>query len=224
MASRKTTSPTKTKSRATEVPFKKDFLYQALETELGGVKVYQTALRCVQNDDLREEWEKYLEQTEKHVQILEDVCRKMGLDPKAASPGRKVVDTIGKALVKAMEMALESGDESAAEIVAAECVTLAETKDHANWQLIGKLAESLDGPEADALQEAHDEVEEEEDEHLYHTAGWARELSLQALGLPCELPPAEEEEDVHSAEEAAEAQKHAGEHAQMAGRSRSAHE
>ncbi len=223
MANRKTTSTAKTKSRSTEASFKEVFLLQALETELGGVKVYTTALRCVQNDDLREEWEKYLEQTEKHVQILQDVCRKMGLNPNTASPGRKVVEFIGKSLVKAMEMALDAGDEQGAEIVAAECVTLAEAKDHANWQLIGKLAENLDGPEAGALQDAHDEVEGEEDEHLYHTAGWARELSLQALGLPCELPPPEEEEDVHSASEAEHAQEHQA-HAHLAGRGRSTHE
>ena len=224
MASRKTASSTKTKSRSAQIPFREDLLYKALETELGGVKVYTTALRCVQNDDLREEWERYLEQTEKHVQILQDICRKMGLDPNATSPGRKVVEFIGKSLVKAMEMALDGGDEQAAEIVAAECVTLAETKDHANWQLIGKIAENTDGPEAGALQDAHDEVEGEEDEHLYHTAGWARELSLQALGLPRELPPPEEEEDVHSAVEAEEAKEHAEEHAHVGGRGRSTHE
>jgi len=37
-----------------------ELLYQALETEKGGVLVYETALRCVVNDELKEEWEKYL--------------------------------------------------------------------------------------------------------------------------------------------------------------------
>ena len=32
-----------------------ELLYQALETELGGVQVYTTAIRCAQNDDLKEE-------------------------------------------------------------------------------------------------------------------------------------------------------------------------
>jgi len=36
-----------------------DLLYQALETEKGGVQVYTTALRCVMNEDLKEEWKKY---------------------------------------------------------------------------------------------------------------------------------------------------------------------
>src|SRR5687768_4233120 len=34
----------------------RELLYQALETERGGVKVYETALRCTVNEDLREEW------------------------------------------------------------------------------------------------------------------------------------------------------------------------
>jgi hypothetical protein len=37
-----------------------ELLYQGLETELGGTQVYETALRCVQNDELRKEWEEYL--------------------------------------------------------------------------------------------------------------------------------------------------------------------
>jgi len=50
-------------------------------------------------------------------------------------------------------------------------------------------------------------VEDQEDEHLYHSAGWARELWLDALELPAQLPPPEEKEDVHSQEEAAQAKK-----------------
>jgi hypothetical protein len=42
-----------------------ELIYQALETELGGVQVYTTALKCVENEDLKEEWEKYLEQTQR---------------------------------------------------------------------------------------------------------------------------------------------------------------
>ena len=37
-----------------------ELLYQALETELGGVEIYTTALRCAVNEELKEEWEKYL--------------------------------------------------------------------------------------------------------------------------------------------------------------------
>jgi hypothetical protein len=106
-----------------------------------------------------------------------------------------------------MEMALEAGDPDAAQLVAAECVVLAETKDHLNWELIGELAKKRKGDEAKALKKAHAQVEEEEDEHLYHTAGWTRELWIKALGMPAVLPPPEEEKDVKTAIGAARAKK-----------------
>ena len=105
-----------------------------------------------------------------------------------------------------MEMALKSGEAGAAQLVAAESVVLAETKDHLNWQLIGEAAKKAKGEEAKALKAAHKEVEKEEDEHLYHTAGWARELWLDSLGLKAVLPPPEEKKHVTTAIGAARAQ------------------
>jgi rubrerythrin len=174
-------------------------LYEALETEMGGVLVYKTAIRCAINEELKSEWEEYLEQTEKHVEIVRELCQKFGLDPKSETPGRQVVRHIGQSLVKAMEMALKSAKPEAAQIVAAECVVEAETKDHLNWELISEVAKKITGEERKTLKEAHEEVEEEEDEHLYHTKGWCRELWLESLGLPAVLPPPEEEKDVKTA-------------------------
>ena len=184
-----------------------DLLYQALETEKGGVQIYSTALRCALNKDLREEWNKYLEQTKNHVQIVTEILRALELDPDAETPGRGVVRYIGTSLVKAMEMALRSTDPQSAQIVAAECIVLAETKDHLNWQLLGELAKNAQEAEAALIMPAYEQVEEEEDEHLYHTRGWTRELWIQALGMPAVLPPPEEEQDVTTAEQAAKAKK-----------------
>ena len=194
-------------NRVSEAEVNKDqlygLLYEALETEKGGVLVYETALRCTQNDELISEWEEYLEQTRNHVTILVDVLTKLGLNPDQETPGRTVVRHSGLSLVKTMEVALRAGKPMAAQIVAAECVVQAETKDHMNWELIGVAAESLSGSEREVLTKAFNEVEDEEDEHLYHSTGWARELHLQALGLQAELPPAEEKKDVTTALEAA---------------------
>ena len=181
-----------------------ELLYQMLETEMGGVQVYETALRCVQNDELKEEWEEYLGHTQEHVEVVRGIFEKLGLDPEAQTPGRKVVHHIGESLVKAMTMALEAGD-SAAELVAAECVVQAETKDHLNWELLGFAMKQAKGDVGKALKEAHDKVEEQEDEHLYHTKGWSRELWISALGMPAVLPPPEEEKDVKTAIGAARA-------------------
>jgi rubrerythrin len=188
-----------------------ELLYQSLETEKGGIEVYRTALRCVVNDELRHEWEEYLEHTEEHERILLDVFSKIGLDPEAETPGRKVVRHIGKSLVKAMEFALQAGDRAAAELVAAECVVHAETKDHLNWELVGLLIKKLKDTTGSALKEAHEQVEDQEDEHLYHTQGWSRELWIHSLGMPAALPPPEEKKNVKTAIGAARAKKARGE-------------
>ena len=188
----------------------RELLYQALETELGGVQVYTTALRCAKNDELKEEWEEYLEQTQRHVQIVQDVLTKLGLDPNEETPGRKVVRHIGEALVESMEMALNEAEPGAAQLVATEAVVLAETKDHQNWHLIGEIIKHAKGELARALKDAHEQVEPEEDEHLYHTKGWSRELWIESLGMKAVLPPPEEVKDVQTAIGAARAEQARG--------------
>jgi rubrerythrin len=189
-----------------EMEVVKELILQSLEHEKGGVKIYETALKCAQNEDLKEEWEKYHQETERHVQILQDVCSQMQLDAEEQTPGRKIVKDMGASLVAAMEAALATGDEEQAECVACECVVLAEEKDHANWHLIGEVAKKMTGAEGKALKEAHQEVEDQEDEHYYHSKGWMRELALQSLGLKAVLPPPEEKRHVKTAIGAARAE------------------
>ena len=175
-----------------------ELLLQALETEINGAKVYETALKCVTHKGLREEWGKYLAETKHHIAVVERLFGELGLDTKASSPGRKVVHDISASLISVMEKALGDGPNEAAQLVAAECVTLAETKDHLNWELIGEVAKASQGERGEALTAAYKEVEDEEDEHLYHTVGWSRELWIQSLGLQAVLPPPEERRDVRT--------------------------
>lgn len=183
-----------------------ELLYQALETERGGIEIYQTAISCAQNKDLKEEWEEYLEQTRTHEQVLLTVFEELKLDPETESPGRSVVAYIGSSLVAAMEIAKAHGSAEAAQLVAGECVVLAETKDHQNWELIGHVAKHGDGDETNALKTAFETVEQEEDHHLYHTKGFTRELWIKSLGLPAVLPPPEEVKKVETAIGAARAE------------------
>jgi hypothetical protein len=183
-----------------------ELVLQSLEHELGGVKVYTTALTCVQNTGLKKEFQKYLAETRTHVTALEGACAAMEIDPAKETAGRAVVRHNGAALVDAMKMALKEGDATGAELVACECVVLAETKDHANWELLTKCAEHLRGQAAAALKEACDKIEDQEDEHLYHSKGWCRELWNQSLGLTAILPPPEERQHVKTAIGAARAE------------------
>jgi hypothetical protein len=182
-----------------------ELLYQALETEQGGIKVYETALRCAVNEELREEWAKYLEETRTHERVVLGVFKALDLDPDIDTPGRLVVRHTGQSLVTAMEMALDADVPDAAQLVAAECVVSAETKDHLNWELLGHAAKALKGDHGKALKDALEQVEEQEDEHLYHTTGWCRELWIESLGLPAVIPPPEEEKEVKTAIGAARA-------------------
>src|SRR4029450_2638040 len=180
-------------------------LSQALETERGAVAIYQTAIRCALNGDLKKEWTEYLEQTQNHEKIVTGLIEDLGLELEAETAGRIVVRHIGQSLVQAMEMALEENQPEAAQLVATECVVLAETKDHQNCELLALCAEKVKGELRKALVAAQNEVEDEEDEHLYHSSGWSRELWIESLGLPAVLPPPEEEKEVTTAIGAARA-------------------
>lgn len=175
-----------------------ELLLQALETERGGIQVYTAAIGAAVNEDLKKEWGEYLEETRTHEQILTRVFGQLDMDTEEVSPGRMVVAHLGASLVKAIEMAMAKGDATAAELVAAECVVLAETKDHHNWELIGKIVEQ-GGELAKVLEPAYKAVESDEDHHLYHTMGWSRELWIQSLGMPAVLPPPEEVKNVETA-------------------------
>jgi hypothetical protein len=137
--------------------------------------------------------------------VARGIFEDLGLDPDAGSPGREVAHDIGVALVAAMNKALASGDPRPRKLVAAQCVTLAETKDHMNWELIGQLADNVKGDRAKVVRTAFEEVEGEEDEHLYHSMGWGRELWTESLGMKAVLPPPEEQKDVKTAIGAARA-------------------
>ncbi|MBV8758416.1 MAG: hypothetical protein JO257_14110 [Deltaproteobacteria bacterium] len=183
-----------------------ELVLQSLEHEMGGVAVYRAAISCAVNPDLAKEWKEYLAQTEQHVTVLTKLCKTLGIDAKRETPGRAIVRHLGASLVQAMAMAKKAGDPAAAQLVACECVVIAETKDHQDWVLIGKCADHLEDDRADALRAAYDEIEDQEDEHLYHSRGWCRELWLESLGITPVLPPPEEARDVKTAIGAAKAE------------------
>ena len=181
-----------------------ELLYQALETEKGGIAVYETALRCAQHDELKKEWEKYLEQTQNHEQIVLKLFEAFELDPATETPGRQVVRHIGESLVGDGDGA-RGGRPEAAQIVAAECVVRPKRRTTSTGSCSARSRRRPRATGARGAQGRPEEVEEQEDEHLYHTTGWTRELWIASLGLPAVLPPPEEEKEVKTAIGAARA-------------------
>lgn len=187
-----------------------ELLLQSLEHENSGVLIYEGALKCVVNRNLREEWEKSLGETRCHVEILTDACIAMGLDPDRSTPGRRIVQELGWALIAVMEKASIEGPSEAAQLVACECVVIAETKDHLDWELIGKCADKLRGEKGRVIKDAFNKIENKEDGHLYHSRGWCRELWIESLGMHAILPPPVEQKHVNAVSAAARAEQAGG--------------
>ncbi|MEP7273277.1 MAG: hypothetical protein ABI882_17390, partial [Acidobacteriota bacterium] len=112
-----------------------ELLLRTLETEMDGIVIYSTALKCVLSEELRREWTDYLDQSGRRIEIIYELFESLALDTEQETPGRLVVRHMGQALVDAIEIARFTDDPTAAELVACECVVLAKTRTCANWQL-----------------------------------------------------------------------------------------
>ena len=157
-----------------------DVLSEFLAVEMGGQKLYEKALGLVSDSEVRSKFHEFHRQTIKHQKVLADVINKLGGNTRTQSPGAKVATEKAQALLRSMDGNGLSKDQ--AELNAIENIVLAETKDHADWELIGKIArQSSDDRLREVLGAAASEVEQEEDEHLNWTRKKLGELQMEAL-------------------------------------------
>lgn len=142
-----------------------------------GVHLYRTAAGMTQFPEWRARYTEFLAQTEAHVRILSELATQLGGDPMYVSPQARMTEFMN---TKLMEPILLDGsvDGMTRELTLLEAVLLAERKCHANWELLGKLADqSSDAAVAQAIQEAVEQVEDQEDEHV----AWAEQTWQQTL-------------------------------------------
>ena len=158
-----------------------DKLSEFLTVEEGGVKLYEAALKHVHDRDVKEKFHEFHSQTIRHVEILTNIITKLGGKPSYKSAGAKIANEKATALLKTMnETNGMSRDE--AELNAIENIVIAETKDHADWQLLSHIAHRAeDSHLSQLLKPAVSEVESQEDEHLNWTHKKMGELALMAL-------------------------------------------
>ena len=164
-------------------PLLMDKLSEFLTVERGGVKLYQLATQQVRDPEVLNRFREFYEQTRKHVDILSRVIAALGGDPKYMSPAAKLAEEKAEALLKTMTQ-LDGMGPQQIELNAIENIVIAETKDHADWQLLGHIAHrSSDSHLREVLKPAVDEVEPEEDQHL----SWTNEqMGRLALSSVCE--------------------------------------
>jgi rubrerythrin len=157
-----------------------DVLSEFLAVEMGGQKLYEKALTLVSDSEVHAKFREFHRQTLKHQKVLTDVIHSLGGNTRAQSPTAKVATEKAQALLRSMDGNGLSKDQ--AELNAIENIVLAETKDHADWELIGKIArQSTDDRLREVLGNAASEVEQEEDEHLNWTRKKLGELQMEAL-------------------------------------------
>jgi hypothetical protein len=105
-----------------------DVVLRSLEHERTGISVYKTALRCATTAELRREWDENLAKTRRNERMLTEVCDVMDIDPDEETPDRRIVRQVGSFLVDTMRQALANASAEAAELIACECVVLAEAR------------------------------------------------------------------------------------------------
>jgi rubrerythrin len=141
------------------------------------VHLYRAAAGMTQFPKWRERYEEFLAQTEDHIRILYDVISQLGGDPQYVSPQARMNEFVN---TKLMEPILLDGsvDNLTRELTMLEAVSLAESKCHANWELLKRLAEQM--PESSAKQAVSHAVERVEDQEDAHVQ-WARNAWQQAI-------------------------------------------
>ena len=169
----------------TSTSFKRDELMDKLSefltVEHGGVELYATAIKIVRNREVKDKFREFHKQTMRHVEILTGIIEKLGGKPTYKSVGAKLAEAKAKALLKTMTDG-KAKTPAEAELNAIENIVIAETKDHADWELLGHIAHrSEDSKLSQLLKPAVAEVEDQEDEHLHWTQKKMAELALAGI-------------------------------------------
>jgi hypothetical protein len=119
-----------------------DKLSEFLMVEQCGWQLYRVVGERATDPELQARDQEFGHETDRHRTILTGLIRDLGGDPNYVSPTARLAQAKSEALLAS---ALVSGPLSEAEREANDLgnVLLAETKDHADWELLGQLAEQL---------------------------------------------------------------------------------
>lgn len=109
-------------------------LCNALETEQGAIRIYETARIHAASPSLQQRCGRALDEARRNEAALLSILHELGFDAGAEGPCRRAVRNVGEALAAAMQRPGERRQD-----VVAECVALADRRERANWELFGQL-------------------------------------------------------------------------------------
>jgi rubrerythrin len=158
-----------------------------LAHERCGVHLYRAVATRSNNPMLKRRYEEFGQETLHHVEVLEQLITVLGGDPNYVSPTARAVHGMDSNLVESTFMLNGALDVMTREMAMLDAVFLAESMDHANWQLLSQLVDRMEGDTRDTFASAVEEVEGQEDEHLeWARTTKARLVMLQATGSMAE--------------------------------------
>jgi rubrerythrin len=161
-------------------PFIADIMSSALTHERCGRHLYRSVAGRTNNPVLRAKYTSFGKETERHVEILEELITALGGDPSYVSPAARATEAADAAILQTTFMLSGSVDVMTSEMVMLEAVLLAEAIDHNNWRAIEALAGDLDD---EALRrQFSDAVVEVLDDEVEHFE-WAQTTRLEMIGM-----------------------------------------
>jgi hypothetical protein len=155
-------------------------------------------------DELRQQYERFGDETLEHVNLLEGLIESAGGDSHYVSPAARATQKAGAAVLESTFAVQGSIDADTAELAMLEAVMLAEAKDRHNWQLLAQLAAQMSGELGTEFAAVVAEVLAQEEEHY----GWASQTRAALLmdlagAAPVELIEYEDYEEYDDTDETA---------------------
>jgi len=153
-----------------------EFLSQMLAVEKGGVMLYEKALRELSEEDLRGQLEEFLEQTERHVELCQEMLERAGGSGDESSPAAEAAQQKAEGLIS-VEVTEELVDFNNI-----ENLVLAETKDNWNWERLAEFAKNIKDRELRSMvRRAIREVARQERKHVDWNSKTLTELANQMM-------------------------------------------
>jgi hypothetical protein len=155
-----------------------------LTHERCGRHLYRSVEGRTNNPVLQAKYREFGAETERHVELLENLIAGAGGNPSYLSPLARAVEATDSNILQSTFLMRGSIDPATAEMAMLDAVALAESMDHANWKLMARIGEQLpQGPMREQCEAVVAEVEPQEDEHLSWSLETKERLTLLQLSI-----------------------------------------
>lgn len=168
-------SRSRTRTARVNPEWLKNFFAEMLAVERGGIQLYEKALENLSHEELRSKLEHFHQETERHVELCEQLLDAAGGDETSLGPGAEAAEHKAQGLLTA------EVPEEMADINNIENLVLAETKDNWNWEMLGSLIDKLENGNLKKMaSRAVREVRKQESNHLAWNQKTLTQLALEA--------------------------------------------